>query len=144
MNYAFNNRFQVQFSALPNVAFSLTEFTSPGLTLNTAEVQIPKFNVSLPGEVIDPDTFSMTFMVDESYENYKSVYNWLKEFQAGKDPYSDVRIFGVDSSGNKIAFILVAEDCIPQSLTGINFNTQSQSDPITATITVRSNNIVIR
>jgi hypothetical protein len=106
-------------------------------------VQIPNFNVSLPGEVVDPDGFSMTFMVDESYENYKAVYRWIKDFQSGNDRYSDVRIFGIDSSGKKIAFVLNAQDCIPQALSGINFNTQSQSDPITATITVRSNNVVI-
>ena len=77
LDYASPTQFKFNIIKLPKVEFFVTEINLPGieltsLTQNTTLKQIP-----IPGNDLSYDPLSLTFMVDENFENYQEIHGWL-------------------------------------------------------------------
>jgi hypothetical protein len=77
LDYASPTQFKFSIIKLPKVEFFVTEINLPGieltsLTQNTTLKQIP-----IPGNDLSYDPLSLTFMVDENFENYQEIHGWL-------------------------------------------------------------------
>jgi hypothetical protein len=73
LDYASPTQFKFSIIKLPKVEFFVTEINLPGieltsLTQNTTLKQIP-----IPGNDLSYDPLSLTFMVDENFENYQEI-----------------------------------------------------------------------
>lgn len=77
LDYASPTQFKFSIIKLPKVEFFVTEINLPGieltsLTQNTTLKQIP-----IPGNDLSYDPLSLSFMVDENFENYQEIHGWL-------------------------------------------------------------------
>ena len=77
LDYASPTQFKFSIIKLPKIEFFVTEINLPGieltsLTQNTTLKQIP-----IPGNDLSYDPLSLTFMVDENFENYQEIHGWL-------------------------------------------------------------------
>ena len=77
LDYASPTQFKFSIIKLPKVEFFVTEINLPGieltsLTQNTTLKQLP-----IPGNDLSYDPLSLTFMVDENFENYQEIHGWL-------------------------------------------------------------------
>jgi hypothetical protein len=77
LDYASPTQFKFSIIKLPKVEFFVTDINLPGieltsLTQNTTLKQIP-----IPGNDLQYDPLSLSFMVDENFENYQEIHGWL-------------------------------------------------------------------
>ena len=71
------NGFMFSVTKLPQVDFFCQQVNLPGITLGSPEFGNP-FNVApIPGETLTYDTLEVQFLVDESMQNYRAIYNWV-------------------------------------------------------------------
>ena len=55
----------------------------PGITLSEAIQNTPFKDISMPGNKLEYEDLSVTFIVDEYLENYTSMHEWLTAFGFG-------------------------------------------------------------
>jgi len=77
LDYASPTQFKFSIIKLPKVEFFVTDINLPGielasLTQNTTLKQIP-----IPGNDLQYDPLTLSFMVDENFENYQEIHGWL-------------------------------------------------------------------
>jgi hypothetical protein len=112
----------------------------PGLTLGIANQPTPFKMIDVPGDIIQFEDFTLTFLVDENLENYMAIHNWItglgfpenydqyKNFTTDSDgirdeklQYSDGSLVILNSNYREIAQIRF-KDLYPYSLTPIDFD----------------------
>jgi hypothetical protein len=57
----------------------------PEISLGTAVQPSYLKNLDVPGEKLQYSDFTMSFLVDENFENYMAVHNWLTGLGFPKD-----------------------------------------------------------
>ena len=72
-----SNGFMFSIQKLPDVKFFAQEVNLPGLGLPTADIDNPFAKTPLPGDKLDFADLDITFLVDESMNNYTAIYNWM-------------------------------------------------------------------
>ena len=143
--------FRFTLARAPNLNFFTTDVNLPSLSLGYIEVPTPFKVLDFPGDRLDYGDLQVTFKVDEDFQNYFELYNWIvalgfpdqygqyKRLSAA-DPgvketiFSDATLTIMNSSmvpNIEVRF----EDLFPVSLGDINFTT-SDSDVNYVTNTV--------
>jgi len=61
----------------PNLNFFVTDANIPSMSLGFIELPTPFKIIELPGDKIDFGDLQITFRVDEDFENYFEIYNWI-------------------------------------------------------------------
>lgn len=79
-NLAESNRFRLMFSVLPDVEFFCQSVTLPSVNLDQTEASSPTFNVPLPGNRISYDPISIVYYLDEKWETWGSLFQWVNGF----------------------------------------------------------------
>ena len=78
-DYADPTKFKFNILKLPKVEYFCTQVNLPGISLADNYSQPTPFrNIPLPGEKLDYEPLSMTFLVDENLENYQEIHGWLR------------------------------------------------------------------
>ena len=78
-DYADPTKFKFNIIKLPKVEYFCTAVNLPGISLADNYSQPTPFrNIPLPGEKLDYEPLSMTFLVDENLENYQEIHGWLR------------------------------------------------------------------
>lgn len=118
------NKFQLNFSRLPNTQFFAQTISVPGISISEAMQPTPFVDLFVPGEKAVYDLLNVTFVVDEMLQTWTEVHDWIramafpKEFEEYKNldmlnkltsrqltktpQYSDCTVTILSSSNNPI------------------------------------------
>lgn len=130
-NFSQINRFEMYFSVLPNVTYTLNEVNLPGLSINNPTVS-NIFNTTWRGaDSATFDQLTINFLVQENLANYFEIHDWMRAISF-PDSFQDrqdlAKFGGVDSYGmltlnnsyNRPLFRFHFRNVMPNSLTGLN------------------------
>lgn len=154
--YNLNNLSPVGFSFLikrcPNVNWFVQEVNLPGVTLGDSSKYYATGKAAIPGDNLEYNELTISFIVDESLNNWREIYNWMRGLAptaiGGDNQYKDLKAseFGLISDGNLVVLTnssnpnisLSFKDLFPTSLSDVHFRTTDTTlDPITASVTFR-------
>tara|TARA_Y100001963_G_scaffold160042_1_gene267352 strand:+ start:36199 stop:36777 length:579 start_codon:yes stop_codon:yes gene_type:complete len=77
IDYASPTQFQLVINQLPEVEFFITNLTLPGINLGEAVIPTPMKQIPVMGDEITFENLSLQFLVNETFENYMEIHNWL-------------------------------------------------------------------
>ena len=90
-DYSQSNQFKIYLPIFPTTEWFVVRANIPGVTLGQASQYTPFVDIAVVGDKLQYDNFNMTFMVDESLQNYMEMYNWVKNIGfpfSGKDQFN--------------------------------------------------------
>lgn len=76
-NFLSPGGFKFTITRKPKLSFLSNSATVPGITLGTAVQPTYLRDLDVPGDKIQFEDFSMSFLVDETMENYMEIHNWI-------------------------------------------------------------------
>lgn len=144
--------FSFQLARCPNLNWFIQEASVPGISIGDASKYYSTGKAAIPGNNIEYDELSLTFIVDESLNNWREIYNWMRGLAptaiGGDNQYLSLKKsdFGTTSDGiltvltnsSNPNITLSFKDLFPVSVSSINFRTTDTSlEPITATVSFR-------
>lgn len=97
-DYASPSQFKFSIAKLPKVEFFCTEINIPGINLGNATQLTTLRDIPLPGTKLEFGDLSLTFLVDEKFDNYEEIYTWLRSlgFPADHSEYANLVEAGRD------------------------------------------------
>jgi hypothetical protein len=151
------SKFILAFPRIQLTQFFCQAVNIPGISVQNTMQNTPFSDLSIPGDKINYDTFTMEFLVDEELQSWIQVHDWIKgisfptDFQDYKDlksstrystiseypQYADADLI-IQSAVNqaKIKFHFV--DMFPVSVSGVNLDIRVGSErTLTAIATFR-------
>ena len=78
LDYASPAQFKFKITKLPKVEYFCTEVNIPTLQMSSATQPTPLRQIPIPGTQLDFGDLSLTYMVDEKFDNFEEIYNWLR------------------------------------------------------------------
>ena len=161
-NFQHPNKFQLNFSRLPNMQYFCQSVSIPGISMSEVPRNTPFVDIYSPGEKAIYDLLNVTFMVDEELKSWLEIHDWIRAMTKVKDfeeyrklpilnkyastshdirgdfpQYSDASLV-LFSSSNKEYFRFKFYDVFPTTLSTFVMNTQDSPDSIiTADATFR-------
>ena len=79
LDYASPTQFKFSILKLPKTEYFCTAVNIPGISLAGTPVQQTMLkDIPLPGDKLNYENLSMTFLVDENLENYQEIHGWLR------------------------------------------------------------------
>jgi len=82
---AFNSRAKLILTDRPNAEFWLKNVQLPDITLSTESTKHQPYDIKHPGNNITYGDLSLTVFLDENFQVYKELYNWLYLGLPGED-----------------------------------------------------------
>lgn len=97
-DYASPSQFKFSIAKLPKVEFFCTEINIPGINLGNATQLTTLRDIPLPGTKLEFGDLSLTFLVDEKFDNFEEIYTWLRSlgFPADHSEYANLVEAGRD------------------------------------------------
>ena len=97
-DYASPSQFKFSIAKLPKVEFCCTEVNIPGINLGNATQLTTLRDIPLPGTKLEFGDLSLTFLVDEKFDNFEEIYTWLRSlgFPADHTEYANLVEAGRD------------------------------------------------
>ena len=98
-DYADPTKFKFSIIKLPKVEYFCTQVNLPGVSLaDNYEQPTPFRNIPLPGEKLQYESLTLTFLVDENLENYQEIHGWLRGlgFPGGHEEFKKLLDSGAD------------------------------------------------
>lgn len=125
----------------PHVTFFLQRVNIPGINLTPVNVPNPFVDIPYSGEHIRYQPLGIEFKIDEDFKNYFEIHNWIKALgypenfgQYGEIAQKEKEIIGegirsdislmILSSTKSPNIEIIFHDCIPTSLSDLNFSTK--------------------
>jgi len=71
------NGFKFSIAKYPKVDFYSNKAAIPGISLGVAIQPNPFRDLPVPGDKLEYNDLSLTFLIDEAMENYLAIYDWL-------------------------------------------------------------------
>tara|TARA_X000000368_G_scaffold409593_1_gene391774 strand:- start:27081 stop:27698 length:618 start_codon:yes stop_codon:yes gene_type:complete len=79
LDYASPTQFKFNILKLPKTEYFCTAVNIPGISLAGTPVQQTMLkDIPLPGDKLNYESLTMTFLVDENLENYQEIHGWLR------------------------------------------------------------------
>lgn len=77
-NFLHPNKFQLNFSRLPNVQYFCQSVSVPGISMSEVPQVTPFVDLYRPGEKAIYDLLNITFIVDEEIQGWKEIHDWIR------------------------------------------------------------------
>lgn len=158
-NFLQPNKFQLNFSRVPNIQYFCQSVGVPGISLSEVPQNTPFVDLFVPGEKAIYDMLNVTFLIDEEMKSWIEIHDWIRamtfptqyeEYQrlgqlnknvslrANITPqYSDATIT-ILSSSNIPYYRFKFFDCFPTSISSfVMAATDSPDSAMTADATFR-------
>ena len=148
--------FKFNLARAPKVDFFSNGANIPGINLGAAVQPTYLKDISIPGDKLVFDDFTLRFNIDENLENYNLVQNWMRglgypesvyEYSAwknsdpnnpGQDPNISDGTLIVYNSNFQPSTLVKFEGMFPTSLSAIDFDaTQADVQYATASVTFK-------
>jgi hypothetical protein len=84
--FAASLNFQLRIARAPDVTFFVQDVDIPEIRLPPANTPSPFKDVPYPGDQMEMDILPVRFIVDESFTNYETIYQWMRY---SASPYDD-------------------------------------------------------
>jgi len=143
------NKFQLNFSRLPNTTFFCQSANLPGVNMGEILQSTPFIDLYRPGEKIIYDTLNITFMVDEDLKSWKEIHDWIRALTFPTDfaeyrrlpqlqspfvvsdtpQYSDATL-SLLTSANNINYRVKLHECFPTSLSSLIFSASDSPESV--------------
>ena len=93
LDYASPTQFKFGINQLPKVEFFTVGATVPSINLGDAIFPTPFKDIPVMGDKLTYDNLSISFIVDEFLENYKSIHEWMTAigFPKNRKQFRDFR-----------------------------------------------------
>ena len=103
LDYASPTQFKFSITKLPKVEYFCTEVNIPSLQISNATQVTSLRDIPLPGTKLDFGDLSLTYMVDEKFENFEEIYGWVRGlgFPVDHKDYSNLLAAGRDRFTNQ-------------------------------------------
>ena len=103
LDYASPTQFKFSITKLPKVEYFCTEVNIPSLQISNATQVTSLRDIPLPGTKLDFGDLSLTYMVDEKFENFEEIYGWVRGlgFPVDHKDYSNLLAAGRDRFPNQ-------------------------------------------
>lgn len=87
------NNFQLAFTRLPNVMINLQQCNIPSIQMTHSQVGTPFSFIKEPDTKINYGDFMVSFKLDENFDSYLEIFNWMKGLGFPKDftQYSNLK-----------------------------------------------------
>ena len=125
---------------MANTEYFCTAANLPGISLSPVEVPYKGVDLSMTGDTLTFDDFSITFNITENMENYIEIYNWMHNIIQAENAEGfkyDARLM-ILTSHNNVVKEIAFQEIFPSSLSAIEFNAQAGSiDYVQATVTFK-------
>ena len=72
------NKFQLNFSRMPNIQYFCQSVSVPGVSMSEVPQNTPFVDIYVPGDKLIYDLLNITFYVDENLQSWKEVHDWLR------------------------------------------------------------------
>ena len=118
-----------------NLEFFAQAFQHPGVTVTSAPMAYKRIaTVGLPGDTLTLDELGFEIIVDENMNSYTEMYNWAKSQTEDRSNLSGLQFEDATathaadisvlllSNSNKAVRTIKYIDCVPTSLSGLNFS----------------------
>jgi hypothetical protein len=92
VNALFSNHYRFVLAALPDLTFFLQSFTMPSITTAPPNRANPFVKIPEVADHLDFSTFGVSYMVDNSFKSYFSLFYWLKGY-GFPTSYQDIEDF---------------------------------------------------
>lgn len=143
--------FKFGIKKLPNTNFFVQSVNVPGRKLGYAPLPNPFKKLPIAGDHLEYNDFAVTFKVDEDFQNYIEIYNWMNGIgfpdsyeqhrrlvaapaMSGEGIYSDGTLLIYSSSRNP-SMEIVFTDMFPHSISDLVFDSRdSKIEFIEATV----------
>lgn len=76
-NPALGTSFKLEIPGLESLNYMIQTCEVPGMTMSGLDAPYQKFATNVPSNRIEFDPLNLTFIVDEDYQNYESIYAWM-------------------------------------------------------------------
>ena len=131
-NYSQVNRFEMVFTTLPNVTYTLNEVNLPGLSISNPIVPTVMNPTYFGADSATFDQLNINFIVQEDFSNYFEIHDWMRaiSFPDSFDDRNNLERF--DGSVDGYGFLTINDsnnlplyrfhfyNIIPNTLTGLN------------------------
>ncbi len=77
--------FTFSLARAPNLSFTAQEVALPGVSLAGVRIPTPITSNKVPGDRIEYDELTLTFLVDENMENWLEIYRWIEALASAQD-----------------------------------------------------------
>ena len=104
LDYAANTQFRFLIDKLPKTEFFVKAANIPGVSIGEVTQPTPLSNITLPGDTLSFENLNITFIVDEFFNNYIEVQDWMRgtAFPVDHKEYLDLLRTGRDKSPQSI------------------------------------------
>lgn len=162
LDFASPTQFRFNLLKVPNVEFFVTQVNIPGISF-TGEATLNTRFKSLPfmGDTLDFSDLELSFIVNEDLSNYREIHDWMigigfpKETEQFKNataentelrPATNNGITNPSTMTSDASLTILTNknnptirvnfnNCYPQSLSGLQYNTQvTDTEQLTATV----------
>lgn len=134
---AFKTNFLLTFSRVPKVQYFLQDLIIPAINLGSIVQYTPRLDYPIPGDKLEYDPLTLSFLIDEDFDNIFEVYNWMMALRnpiAGNElneqtdnDLADATIIVLNNNKEpKVKFTFI--DCFPSSLDGALFDVSAEGD----------------
>ena len=117
------NNFRLLIDKVPNVEFFVKSVNIPGLTFTetvlAAGIGLDAF---FPGDKIQFETLSVSFLVDEDLQNFKEIFDWMDSIVPMQDPTKYKTLTGTTATTTN-QYSSVGDDLSQYSMITLVLNT---------------------
>jgi len=137
LDYSSPTQFRFMIHQLPKVEFFTTAANIPSITLGELVIPTPYKSIPILGDNLTFDNLTISFIVDEELQNYRSIHDWMVGigFPKSRQQFIDFR------SGGGISFRAKSSSetmFLSQSKVGIA-TTDNNGNDISHTLTINGN-----
>jgi hypothetical protein len=79
------NKFQLNFSRVPNMQYFCQSVSVPGISLSEIPRQTPFVDIYVPGEKAIYDILNVTFIIDEDLKSWLEIHDWIRAMTFPKE-----------------------------------------------------------
>ena len=154
LNFLSTTGFSFALARCPNLTWFVQEINMPGISLGDSSRNYATGKAAIPGDNLEYNELTLTFAIDESMNNWREIYNWMRSLaptRLGKENNNQYATlsnsdFGRISDGTllimtnsvNVNISVDFKDLFPTSLSNIEFRTTDTAiEAITSTVSFR-------
>ena len=138
-NFAASDKWRLVIGDLILLSRSIHDFSIPGVYSEGIDGPSPG-NVlnSIPSERLTYDPIVFTFVIDEEWINWETLYNWIASNAAADDAVSrDITIDLLDNLGRPVGLSLQLIEARPTALDNVLVDVDGSTPQLTTTVTFK-------
>lgn len=138
-NFAASDKWRLTIGELVLLTRNIHDFSIPGVYSEGIDGPSPgDVLVSISSERLTYDPIVFTFVIDEDWKSWLSVYNWIKGNVGKDDPVvKDITIQLLDNLNRPIGLSLILEDARPTALDNVLVDVDAAVPQLVTTVTFK-------